>query len=860
MATGLNPSFNRAPSKQPLATYPNGIFPDPSAPPPTGNGVGVLQHAPYSFRTLTGGSGAIAYLNNEIINVIGSGGLPVNVGDETYLRWVVIHCLPGLYGPDLDPQAVAFDDFDDGSRLRFNGETFPVQLPKGVSLQGTSALDTIFDGRFGTAPIIVTGGSIAGGDVADPQDYFIDSLTIRNSVSDGLAYDEGPFAPNNWSGTGIYIGREDADIPLTVSNCFITDNAVGIAIEGDVDFAPSPKIFNNTLAFNRIGLWSGDRNGTGTNGAGAGVATPTVMNNIFDTRRPDDPNELQRRPFLGLHPDDLTVATIQVTSTTFLVSGQSFNAWHAGQEDVADTAGNVVTNYPQPDLRTPAPFPSPEVDIAPYMGSATAPRGILYVADAFRASGVGDISPHDFRLSPHVATDPGTIDQGSPISAINPMVSRGLDLGDSTVRFLSFTMANGNVISRAPGIEPTAASEDPYVFQAWDWDCEGFGNPRIRCRAGFADPPSVLSRIDLGADEMDDLIMAGYLPSTRMFAVRTDLDGTIRDAQTECYFFDLRGATYDRPRFSGQLGQTYNWWLHSWWQTVAEGCPDCVDLTIGTNPLATNFTTTRRANGTATLRSSLITSLTWLTLPPAYGLKHPIMRNLECDFSPHLISDWHHLWGGGWFTTANFPNIPPISMGSPPDIYASNPWFGDSAISNADSLARAVDNWHLYSNPTHPNPPYNSDVLEGTLNSPGAFLNGPRVECGSLPPYLLPFSPTLVFGPYAPCTGSSSTTYGVGIFGFGDSAAGCPDVLPLIAQWLGARYNCQREETQAATRSNLQTFLTVIGDEPFVQPPTGPAAGRSYSYPGSRVEIDAALPDDSPRRALERVLQRGRNR
>src|SRR5690606_15089930 len=107
-----------------------------------------LQHAPYSFRTVTRVNGALDYITSQIAPT----GLPVEIEDGKFINWIVIHCLPGLYGPD-STLSVNLDDYDSASQMRFNGEEFPVRLPKGVSLQGTSALDTIFDGRGLDVPI-----------------------------------------------------------------------------------------------------------------------------------------------------------------------------------------------------------------------------------------------------------------------------------------------------------------------------------------------------------------------------------------------------------------------------------------------------------------------------------------------------------------------------------------------------------------------------------------------------------------------------------------------------------------------------------------------------------------------------------
>ncbi len=105
---------------------------------------GYLQHAPYSFLTVTA---ALAWIRAEFPNPgpYGDRRLPwTNPTTDLTIDYIVIHCLPGLYGPK--PIADE-DDFDPDSGLPWNGETFPLNLLPRVSIQGSSALDTIFDAR-----------------------------------------------------------------------------------------------------------------------------------------------------------------------------------------------------------------------------------------------------------------------------------------------------------------------------------------------------------------------------------------------------------------------------------------------------------------------------------------------------------------------------------------------------------------------------------------------------------------------------------------------------------------------------------------------------------------------------------------
>ena len=128
---------------------------------------GLLQNAPYAFQTLTfqphtGDQGALDYINTVF------GSLPwTNPTNGKEVRWVVIMVQPGLYGPRIP----GVPDIDPRSGLPFNNETFPASLPNRVSIQGTSALDTILDARH-TQTAIIEVTSTMGGDTH--LDSFID--------------------------------------------------------------------------------------------------------------------------------------------------------------------------------------------------------------------------------------------------------------------------------------------------------------------------------------------------------------------------------------------------------------------------------------------------------------------------------------------------------------------------------------------------------------------------------------------------------------------------------------------------------------------------------------------------------------
>lgn len=265
LATAQNPTPGALVGMQPLDVHPEAGAPKPIT--------GWVQHAPYSFRTLTGPLGAIAYANS-----FGHLGTPTgwtNPNTGNTVHWIVIHCLPGLYGPgtDVDPNV----------GLRYNNESWPLLLPDRVSLQGTSSLETIFDARHtNTAVVVVDDGRSS---TFSHAGSFIDSIMIRGARSDHVT-------PG--SGAGIFVSSHAEQHPsnlLRITNCVIVDNIVGIGLDS---FVPNSgegvpqrvRIVNNTIAWNVVGVWAG-RIDTSTGlpypGNQPSIHAPLVLNNIFDS-------------------------------------------------------------------------------------------------------------------------------------------------------------------------------------------------------------------------------------------------------------------------------------------------------------------------------------------------------------------------------------------------------------------------------------------------------------------------------------------------------------------------------------------------------------------------------------------------
>jgi len=758
---------------------------------------GQLQHAPFSFRTLTGAQGVLAYLN--AINsrfATGPQGLPWFISNNAgTINWVVVHCLPGIYGPQLANEPP--NPVDVRSGLRFNGETWPFGLPDRVSLQGTSALDTIFDARNTDGPIVRLNGSVTvtGQAIATHRESMIDGLTIRGCRSNG----EGPGAPPNLnsSGAGIFLAR-NGSIGITISNCFIIDNAVGVAVDNTTpgtgfDGINVPKIINCTFARNQIALWNGGLDVITAGQSNLGVAEMTLLNDVFDSWLPGVPPPMLSCPFAGVSGDDLTVQSV---NTPPVVINLSFCAWEQGRPAIA------LSNWQPPTPGGLGTLPPPRVDLMPITGTQVgSTRQSLYVNDLLRLAAVGgagvDYSPHDFRLSPIVGTNAAQ-------AVLNPLVNQGLWLGDniSVIRWpLRFGFGPQRVITLPPGLP--AAVEPLATLHAWDWDCEGFGNPRAAWRSGFPmpnPPPLPDTRIDIGADELGELVLAGYIDGTRIYSRL--VPATAIPDHTRMFFVNLPNATYARPARNRIVGRLYPWWGY------ATGSPFGAQYTTG-------------------LLGSLRAAVQALLPRPTF------MRNLECDISPHLWPDPHSLWAVVW----------EIAGAGATDIFGSSPWYTGNFL--PPPFPFIPDNAYLYYNPPGGTAHQNNvttlwfvvsstQVLLGMTNAPGSgFHVTPSRYLSS--PY-----PLAVFGPYTPCTGTSS--YQTDAWGLGDTTAGCPDIAPFTAtdQWLGIRFNCQDLPIQAGWE-NLQTFLTINGNQ--VAPPgNGLDPERSLIEPRRHAEdVEAAL-------------------
>jgi hypothetical protein len=173
-----------------------------------------------------------------------------NIQDAIYLAGLdkpaVVVLLPGTYSAST------------------NYESFPIYMDEDVSLQGTSAMNTILDGEgYGTDLVWFYGM------YGDFDETYLDSVTLRR----------GDYAINMES--------EYNPVGPTISNSVITDNNIGVRMvavwEHDSETYPHffPRIVNNTIVENTIGIFDQAKPGIGGPLDGKGVAEPAIINNII---------------------------------------------------------------------------------------------------------------------------------------------------------------------------------------------------------------------------------------------------------------------------------------------------------------------------------------------------------------------------------------------------------------------------------------------------------------------------------------------------------------------------------------------------------------------------------------------------
>ncbi len=814
----------------------------------TGAPQGYLIHLPYSFKTINGPQGFLAWFWANF----GPTGLPwTNKATGKTVEAVVVHALPGIYAPIIQ----GTNNYDPKSHLPYNGERFPIPIPDRVGIQGTSALNTIFNARgyegsqFESSIFTVdTRNLVIGGkenpNHSDWEFSFIDGVTIEGARGQALNTPQG----QEVKGAGVVIEGDDQpefpdyEIWLSVTNCIITNNVIGIAIGDGHNYTTGgsswrinrPKIINCTIAWNMVGILKAPDLRSSIQGYG--VSKPAIINCIFDATSPytgtgSRSNVRGYKPligamsgFEGLQPRDLIVKQIGSPGTKIL---QNFNAYeYISPTQKRVNTGGYVPGWP--NYQSQALNVSPRVDISMYTGFGNpANRGNLYINDILwnyhnAANNIlpsnHDLSPHDFRLTYHVGkTSDGGVDRYSP----NPLVDVGLDFCCGN---FPIVMQNGTTINYAPGLPLSFA--DNAVYNCSDTDLEGFGNARSN-DCSWYNPSNtwngMLNYTDLGADELGELIIAGYVAETTILSKSPEnRPGAPRPSgfnsfdNTAILFFNYIGPGYTnptRPNYNLWIGRSisanssppykpYEWWSYVW--RVSGYVPPL--FFDSQAQVYRNFTTGEGG----TLRASF-----------ASGGKGPFMRNLMCDISPHLLSDIHPFWAmypGPWRTRSK----PGGTVSTFTDAFSSNPWFDDGGGASGTPW---YDNENLY----YVKNVY--DAIYGILNPPGSWVYNSQGG------WLDPWSNQAMLGPFG-FNPSPNTNYVLDLtWGIGDTRG--PDIVPdTTIFWnqagyvTGWRFNAQLANPDSShIWTNLQSFLGLNWVEAGLKGATIPPKVDSIAAP-----------------------------
>jgi hypothetical protein len=282
-------------------------------------------------------------------------------------------------------------------------------------------------------------------------------------------------------------------------------------------------------------------------------------------------------------------------------------------------------------------------------------------------------------------------------------------------------------VTQSPGLPPANnpnGPEDIAQLNGWDWDTDGHGNRRIADRRYAATRPAAAtdSRIDIGADESNELTISGYLTSTRIYSRDHNAiaeKSSAFPAVNNLYYFNFyQGSNptmdYLRPGCNFAADATF--------ATPHQRLPGSEWFNqANTNPYHTvlpgtsNYTDGKFDD--RVLGGNVERNFRWWLVDPASAFEHiPIpefMRNLACDFSPHLSHDippdsatpanWYIWWGERYeFVrpgTAPYPTYSPYTN-IYQDVFKANPWYA-----NANALlneALWTDNSHLYYDPADP--------------------------------------------------------------------------------------------------------------------------------------------------------------
>ncbi|MGE3175423.1 MAG: DUF1565 domain-containing protein [Planctomycetota bacterium] len=313
-------------------------------------------------------------------------------------------------------------------------EVFPIEINGPISIQGTSALNTIIEGRKGQGIPAIRYRALS-------------QNACNRAFLEGVNIFHGD--------VGIQIvntaGAPYASRP-TISNCFITDqDQKGVEIVSAPNGATSdevvspaglpgtnyivhrPKFINCTFEFNRLGVVNHtiETSGSSEPVGLTSVSQPGFLNTLWWRSTSWD--------LMGVDQDDM------------LTFNSGFNCIYA-----AASLDGLVGIAPE------SLFDPDDLDAYP-----------MFVGDA-----VSGAFAHDLRLHPLWVTQTfseSPVDRGHLPTGASEQFRNGTTA--------QFSLSRHNLT----------------YWRAFDNDCEGFHNPRVNG-----------STIDIGADEVGDLVTAGY--------------------------------------------------------------------------------------------------------------------------------------------------------------------------------------------------------------------------------------------------------------------------------------------------------------------------------------------------------------
>lgn len=675
----------------------------------------VLLHAPHPFKTITA---AVNYI--VATNPSGAAPLPAPGGISGFdWQHAIIHLMPGRYGqsPLPSPPQQTFGDPE-------NGETFPIHLPPNVSVQGTSALNTQLVLTDGNAPAFEFGvnqffASAQRTVAINGVNTFIDGVTITGGVENVRE-----ISATRAQMCGVWIADDVASRP-TITNCIVHGLWVGVGIGASLEPGVEHHgvtLVNNTIAWNRIGLWNGVDADSAAVGA-TGRSRINVLNCLFDATPPGGtcgPADWQRIRngslcFEGLSQEDMRVSIGGAFRDT--------NAWENGKEN---QGGVILQQFAavQPRLTNPA---SPRVDLSPITGAqAFGPplqdRGVLFVRDLlcrsqFAGPGGFDRSPHDFRLSPNIAlADPST---EQALTLLNPVVEAGFSASGFSTGPMVFE--NTNQLTDPPGTLPLdEEGQAAWPFHTWEFDLEGYGNPRIADHPAYPNPAFGAvdgDTIDIGADEVGQLIVAGYQDRTTEFR----REGASIENHRGWLLGPITGATFDRwaPLYRSGINlampfplAAYNPNNPTWSANPPRKATDSMPVPLPpqtTPPLSVIYPATV-ADITPHLPPD---AHPWwpMAFAPALGVPPALTLWEECLGANHNSSLYLHpssarinppgaatgtFAGLVWLDGRNFLGV------SPPSVQVYGLWSSFAIIDHFDSVCRAVDTINGTNGVIHP--------------------------------------------------------------------------------------------------------------------------------------------------------------